>query len=193
MLQIVKYALGEESADGDDFTASDINSDGEIDIFDVLGCVEIALSESNALGLSSARRYEELSANELKELISSLEQLGIDEEGMSRVRELLSGIRSEVELPKAFELSQNVPNPFNPSTTIRFSIPEERSLDVKLNVYNIRGVLVKTLVDDRRGAGVHVVQWDGRDNRGRPVASGVYFYRIQAGEFVKIRKMVLLK
>ena len=96
-------------------------------------------------------------------------------------------------LPGQFELFQNDPNPFNPSTTVSYAIPEGKSLFTSLMIYNARGQLVKTLVSGMKGAGRYVVNWDGRDNYGRAVSSGVYFYRIQAGDFVKTRKMLLLK
>ncbi|MBN2289222.1 MAG: T9SS type A sorting domain-containing protein [Candidatus Glassbacteria bacterium] len=96
-------------------------------------------------------------------------------------------------LPKAFALGQNYPNPFNPSTTIAFDIPEGKEAFVRLNVYNIRGQLVRTLASETMDEGSYKIEWDGKDNNGRFVASGVYFYRIQAGEFSKTRKMVILK
>ncbi|HUU28682.1 MAG TPA: choice-of-anchor D domain-containing protein [archaeon] len=96
-------------------------------------------------------------------------------------------------LPKAPSLRQNYPNPFNPTTTISYSIPENSEMPVTLNVYNIRGQLVRTLVNEVKSAGFYQVQWNGEDNRGRKITSGIYIYRIQAGDFVQTRKMVLLK
>ena len=88
-------------------------------------------------------------------------------------------------------LEQNVPNPFNPETTIRFSLPAGER--VALAVYSADGALVRTLVDGIQPAGSHDVTWDGRDASGRAVSSGVYFYRMAAGKFTETRKMVLLK
>lgn len=88
-------------------------------------------------------------------------------------------------------LAQNVPNPFNPSTTIRFALAARTP--ARLAVYDTKGSLVRTLVNETRGEGEHVVQWDGRDARGRQVSSGVYFYRLTAGSVVESKKMVLLK
>jgi len=99
----------------------------------------------------------------------------------------------KVQLPKAFALSQNYPNPFNPSTTIAFDIPEGKEANVRLNVYNMRGQLIRTLVDEVKSEGSYQIQWDGTDNYGRRVSSGVYFYRITTGEFSQTRKMVILK
>ncbi len=94
-------------------------------------------------------------------------------------------------IPTDFELSQNHPNPFNPMTTIRFAIPQAEN--VQLDILNIIGQRVRTLVDEVRPAGTHEVQWDGRDNNGNAVSSGVYLYRIKAGEFTETKKMVLMK
>jgi len=103
---------------------------------------------------------------------------------------LLDGL---VSLPRAFSMSQNYPNPFNPSTTINFEIPEGDKPLVNLGIYSIRGQLVRTLINEVKEPGTYSVQWDGKDNKGSSVSSGVYFYRISAGEFSKTRKMVLLK
>ena len=94
-------------------------------------------------------------------------------------------------LPKFAALHQNYPNPFNPATEIRFDLPTAR--DVKLRVYNQLGQTVRTLVDNRMKAGTHSLKWDGADDIGRSVASGVYFFNIEAGNFSQIRKMMLVK
>jgi hypothetical protein len=88
-------------------------------------------------------------------------------------------------------LYQNTPNPFNPATTVRFDLPH--AAHVKLCVYNVKGELVATLVNRRMAEGRKEVSWAAKDNRGRPVSSGVYFYRLVAGEFVQTRKMLLLR
>jgi hypothetical protein len=95
-------------------------------------------------------------------------------------------------LPKAFALHGNVPNPFNPSTTIGYEIPPAGA-DVNISIYDVAGRRVRTLVHEHRPAGVFSVPWNGDDDRGQRVASGVYFYRMRAGSFVETRKMVLLK
>jgi hypothetical protein len=98
-------------------------------------------------------------------------------------------------LPKVFYLSQNFPNPFNPMTTIGFDVPDETASGIKitLQVYDIRGRLVRTLIDEPKGPGSYQVAWDGRDGKSRRVASGVYFYKIMAGDFSSVRKMVLTR
>jgi len=92
---------------------------------------------------------------------------------------------------RRFALAQNTPNPFNPMTEIQFELPER--IPVHLQVFDLRGRLVRTLVDGPREAGLQRVTWDGRDARGARVASGVYLYRIQAGDWVDQRKMTLVK
>ena len=103
-----------------------------------------------------------------------------------------SAEESEPSLPRAFELDQNFPNPFNPETTIRFRIGP-RPAQAKLIVYNLLGQQVRVLADRAFEAGTHEVRWDGRDSGGRTVGSGVYFYRLTAGTANEVRKMVLLK
>lgn len=95
-------------------------------------------------------------------------------------------------IPDEFALRANYPNPFNPSTTIAYQMPEAGR--VSLEVYDLTGNVVSTLVSESQPAGYYQTVWNGRDQRGVPVATGVYFYRLQAGaEFVKTHKMVLMK
>jgi photosystem II stability/assembly factor-like uncharacterized protein len=95
------------------------------------------------------------------------------------------------DLPSPMVLEQNYPNPFNPKTTIAFSL--DRSGPVKLQVYDVQGHLVRTLLNGNRAAGGHRVDWDGRDNSGRAAAAGLYMYRLEAGDLVQQKKMTLLK
>jgi len=90
-----------------------------------------------------------------------------------------------------FALEQNHPNPFNPVTNISFSLDTEA--DVTLRVYDISGRIVRTLAERRMGPGVHTEEWDGRSDTGGEAASGIYFYRLTAGERTLTRKAVLLK
>jgi len=91
----------------------------------------------------------------------------------------------------ALTLEQNVPNPFNPSTTIAWTL--QRPGPVQLRVFDVRGAVVRTLVSGDAAAGEHRDTWDGRDDGGRRVASGVYFYRLETADAVRSRSMVLLK
>ncbi|MCK4301698.1 MAG: T9SS type A sorting domain-containing protein [candidate division Zixibacteria bacterium] len=94
-------------------------------------------------------------------------------------------------LPEQCVLLQNYPNPFNPHTWIDYSLPRRSS--VRLVVFNLLGQVVRTIVDGERAAGHHTAFWDARDETGTPVASGVYFYRLTAGDVVESRKMVLIR
>jgi len=121
----------------------------------------------------------------------SLLSVGFEQDVQTEVNK--EALSPKAVLPKAFALSQNFPNPFNPSTTIAFDIPEGQKVHVTLNVYNMRGQLVRSLVNEVRNEGAYQIQWDGMDNNGGKVSSGVYFYRIKAGDFSNTRKMVILK
>jgi hypothetical protein len=93
---------------------------------------------------------------------------------------------------KEYELTNNYPNPFNPQTKIEFAIPKESTVDVA--VYDVHGRLIRNLVaSERHSAGRYAVEWDGTDNAGGKVASGVYFCRMVAGQFMTTKKMTLLK
>ena len=94
-------------------------------------------------------------------------------------------------LPQRLSLSQNFPNPFNPTTVIRFELPH--ATKVNLVIYNTLGQVVRTLVNEQRARGAHQVQWDGKNVDELDVASGLYFVRMKAGDFVGVRKMVMLR
>ncbi|MFH2035239.1 MAG: FlgD immunoglobulin-like domain containing protein [Candidatus Zixiibacteriota bacterium] len=94
-------------------------------------------------------------------------------------------------LPYRFELSQNYPNPFNPVTTIEYSLPGRSH--VTIEIYNILGQKVRTLVDSEESAGSYTITWDGTNSSGKSVSTGVYLYRFQAGDYFETKKMILLK
>jgi hypothetical protein len=112
---------------------------------------------------------------------------------------------SQVELPitlngaggpahaNRFALLGNTPNPFNPVTTIRFTVPTGPNRPYSLRVYDVRGRLVRELASGQIGGGLHEVRWDGRDTRGETASSGVYLYRLQVGQERLTGKMALLK
>ena len=110
-------------------------------------------------------------------------EIGADEYTSSTEIEQLN---SEGLLPATVLLEQNYPNPFNPSTTIEFDLP--KTSEVSLKVLNILGEEVTTLVSDRLSAGSYSYEWDASK-----LASGIYLYRLQAGEYVETRKMVLMR
>lgn len=103
-----------------------------------------------------------------------------------------TGIEGPVEiLPSSFALGQNYPNPFNPNTIISYNLPKQSSVQIK--IYDAVGNEVRSLISEDKAAGKYNILWDARDNFGNQVASGVYFYRITAGDFVQTKKMILMK
>jgi len=98
---------------------------------------------------------------------------------------------SDIDTPEKFRLEQNFPNPFNPITTIGYKLPKVSY--VSIVIYNIIGQKIKTLISERKTAGYHTVKWNGTNDRGIKVNSGIYIYRIQTESFSTVRKMVLLK
>ncbi|MCK4339405.1 MAG: T9SS type A sorting domain-containing protein [Candidatus Cloacimonetes bacterium] len=102
----------------------------------------------------------------------------------------------QTEIPDEYALSQNIPNPFSTSggnftTKIQYSLPH--SSNVSLKIYNIKGELVKTLVSENKSAGSYNVIWDGKNEYGNDVVSGIYFYKIQTDKFSEIKKMLLVR
>jgi hypothetical protein len=98
--------------------------------------------------------------------------------------------------PRSFELSQNFPNPFNPSTSIRYTIARDGRdgrVPTTLRVYDMRGRQVRTLVEEEKSPGEYIVHWDGQDDRGVRLASGTYLYHIRAGDWSATRKLVIDK
>jgi hypothetical protein len=147
----------------------------------------IPVGEGNILSLPVTLSFdaEDELGIELKEIVLADEKAGLIPVGDGPSR------------PVAFELGQNYPNPFNPSTTIKFTLPAAvdggATVPTSLRIYNVLGELVRTLADESMVPGVHHKVWDGRDDQGNQVASGVYFYRLRAGDFEDTRKMVLMK
>lgn len=104
----------------------------------------------------------------------------------------LTDIEDDASVPFAYSLNQNYPNPFNPTTTITYSLAE--ASEITLAVYNVLGQKVKTLVSGTYAtAGTHVSRWNGLDEAGHKVASGVYFYKLEAGDYSAVKKMILMK
>lgn len=119
-------------------------------------------------------------------------ELAVTVEGSDPVVTSVDERRTETTaVPETFGLAQNYPNPFNPETTIEYRVPEVGR--VVLKVYDLLGNEVRTLVDEVRQAGVHRINWNGRDNAGRTLATGVYIYKLHAGSFTAVRKMVYMK
>ena len=115
-------------------------------------------------------------------LLGSYKLLGLSSPALTAI----DAVNNDNTLPTVFTLYQNYPNPFNPSTNIKFNLPQ--ATHVRLNIYDALGRVVQTLVDDEMAPGVHTIQWAPRN-----LASGVYIYRIEAGNYVKANKMLLIK
>ena len=124
-------------------------------------------------------------AESIMAIINSLEGEGLAKKSPSQQ---MSAEESAIE---TFSLEQNYPNPFNPMTEIRFSLPEEQI--VKLIVTNMAGQTVRKLMNQRMLPGSHSVIWDGNDDSGSPVTSGIYLYKIQTASFSGTKKMSLIR
>ena len=94
------------------------------------------------------------------------------------------------QIPKSFALFSNYPNPFNPETSIKYALPQ--SGHVRIEIYNVLGQRIATLIDTEMAQGYHVAKWDGRNSLGQRVGAGIYLVRMQSGSFVKTQKMMLL-
>jgi len=104
---------------------------------------------------------------------------------------LIDPVHALKALPETLALEGNYPNPFRGQTTLRFALPE--ATDVTLSVYDVRGRKVATLVDRALPAGTHDVTWNGRSDSGRKLASGIYFYRIEAGAVTQTKRLTLIQ
>lgn len=93
---------------------------------------------------------------------------------------------------KDYNLDQNYPNPFNPETTIRYSIVHEKEI-VKLDIFDLLGRKIRTLVNGTQNTGIYSVNWDGKNDNNIPVSSGIYIYQLKAGSFAETKRMILMK
>jgi hypothetical protein len=146
-------------------------------------------------GLTPDSSYDALLVIESNDIVNPVEDVIVrlttqGPEGIGDGDEVASA-----SLPRAFSMAQNYPNPFNPSTSIAYDVPvgNEAGVKVILEVFNVRGQRIATLVDDVKTPGSYVVHWNGKDSLGRVAGSGIYIYRIKAGDFSSTKKMVVLK
>ncbi len=124
--------------------------------------------------------------------VTAFDFSGNESDLSSRVEVLVSGVNdAHGGIPREFALAQNYPNPFNPWTQIGYQVPKDSH--VKITIYNTLGVEIATIVDRNEQAGYYNVVWDGKDNRGNVVGSGLYLYRMSAGSFSAVKKMVFMK
>ena len=107
------------------------------------------------------------------------------------IYENVLSLKDNAELPNRFDLHQNYPNPFNPVTSINYQLAGDTQ--VTLTIYDIMGQKIRTVVNENQSSGFHSVLWDGKDNYNNPVSSGVYIYRIHAGDYIQTRKMILMR
>jgi len=114
---------------------------------------------------------------------------------MDDFSEIVTGIeeKKEEKVPEIITLSQNYPNPFNPSTTIPFQVSCKSPIRTTVTIYNILGQRVRTLVDEKKIPGEYRVMWEGEDDKGNKVASGIYFYQLKVGEHRLVKRMLLLR
>ena len=125
------------------------------------------------------------------EVLLALADLPPIEEEVEEPVETAVETSDQASVPQAFSLAQNAPNPFNSETVIRFALPQPSQ--VELAIYNLLGQPVAVLVQGPSAAGSFSVRWDGRDQAGQAVTSGVYLYQLRAGEYTEVRKLLLLR
>ncbi|MBN2170609.1 MAG: hypothetical protein JW819_04710 [Candidatus Krumholzibacteriota bacterium] len=174
---------------GPDLLAWDMIPDPDLDYFSVYASDTETFDSYDLLGTTIDLMLD-VAGSEGRYLAVTAKDFAGNESGLSIV--LYNGTGVGDAPPARFALAQNVPNPFNPATEIRFELPRPAAVD--LVILDLGGRVVRTLLDGvDHPEGRHGIVWDGRDDAGRPAASGVYFYRLGAGPFSQARKMTLLK
>ena len=158
------------------------------------GVIRIELAATNALNADGPLfQLTFQAADDVKGHVqSSIAFSKFDINEMDMKAQTSSGVINITGKPTSFGLDQNYPNPFNPSTTISYQVPEDGQ-QVKIVVYNMTGQLVRTLVDANQRAGEYKVLWDGKNDYGQQVSTGLYFFRMRASNFVSVKKMLLVK
>ncbi len=186
LVEIVNGKFLEENG-GSQFSF-DYKADGVVTIANVLK----ELNENTAVsgdGIAATLKFKWLGVGENNSIqitgIQILDAFG----AMSYLENL--DIVNLIPVPLVFELKNNYPNPFNPTTTIEYALPSTEL--VKIDIVNVLGQVVTTLVNEEVDAGFHQVIWNGRNTLGAPVASGIYIYRIKAGTFTSVKRLTLLK
>ncbi|UCE17296.1 MAG: VCBS repeat-containing protein [Gemmatimonadota bacterium] len=177
ILAVVNHILGNTILAGGPLERADCNGDGGVNVLDALSIVNVILG----IGECSPSCRPIVTADVVR-YCESLKQY-LHREDFSH---FMSLVHKELSVPSEYTLSQNYPNPFNPDTEIQFGLP--RTSKVTLTVYNVLGQIVEVLVDSELDAGYHGIRWDGSD-----LTSVVYFYRLMAGDFTDMKKMMLIK
>lgn len=177
-----------------EFISGALQSDRPEIIFE---CAEKSGQLALAFASSQALENETLKIDFLFEKLNSaqnfLPELKITEMAIDEKFAVIMAVNNfrATEMPVEYELLQNHPNPFNPETTIKFKLPN--STFVKIDIYNQLGQKVRTLLSQRKNAGIHEVIWNGYDDHGKQVGSGIYLYKMQADQFCTIKKMMLVR
>ena len=173
---------------------ADVNGDGEVNIRDLV-LVAGALGTNATAPSLHLQSLDMFTLTDVEKWLTQAQQLNLTDatslKGISFLEQLLAAL-----MPKETALLANYPNPFNPETWIPYHLAKDA--DVTLHIYAVNGVLVRTLALGRQAAGMYgsrsgAAYWDGRNAFGEPVASGVYFYTLTAGDFTATRKMLIRK
>jgi hypothetical protein len=180
----------QSNIEGMDVFSGTVDGLFKVGLLDMTGKAAIPAGQHDVVTINYASTSSARTEDGEIKLVNAI-VVGEDASEMNVTIKSVGAVSSNDALPSVRALSQNIPNPFNPTTEIAYSIP--KSTQVKLEVLNILGQSVRTLVDDYKVAGNYSVIWDGRDNSQHSVASGIYLYRIAAGEYSETRKMVLMK
>ena len=188
-LVIVANAIGHPGAADGELNA-DINADGVIDILDLL---QVASDIGD--GSAAAPAIHSPTAEQVQSWLAQVRQIDDGSADFRRAISILETLLRTV-LPEMTVLLPNYPNPFNPETWIPYQLANVS--DVQITIYDTKGIVVRTLDLGHQAAGYYTrrnsaAYWDGRNSLGEPVASGVYFYQLQAGSVSHLRKMAILK
>jgi hypothetical protein len=189
IVAVIGHILDTAPLTGDALFWGDCNGDESINVLDALSIVNVIL-EIIPECPGGPIPCKPIITAEVMEYFESLE-LYLPNQDFIRLMALVTSVTMA---PLKFELEQNSPNPFNPTTDIRYQIPEGSSpVRITLKIFNLLGQEVRTLVDEMQDPGSYTITWDGEDAMGHAVGSGVYFYRLQTGDFAAVKRMLLMK
>ena len=180
-----------------DSDKTDVNNDGRVDLKDFTEVARAVNPNFAAPTLAQEMPILPFTAQEVRQWIQDAKAQGIDAEGIAALEQLLSVILQQAETPpKETALLANYPNPFNPETWIPYQLA--KPAEVTVSIHTADGKLVRTLALGQLPAGVYqdkdrAVYWDGKNEQGESVASGVYFYTLKAGDFSATKKMLIRK
>ena len=175
---------------------ADVNNDGKVDVDDILAVIE-AVDAAAAPSLAQEGPNLTVTATVVRQWIRDAKEANADPAGIAALERLLTSLsRRDLPVPKETVLLANYPNPFNPETWIPYHLAE--AAEVTLTIYTVDGKMVRTLALGHQSAGFYqnrsrAAYWDGRNEVGERVASGVYFYTLTAGDFAATRKMLIMK